>query len=106
MPPLTRWQIKSAFLYLPATMTLGAVFEMAGWLAYLSPQFFHLIMVGWVTQLIRLLKKEVALVRISRETIFAPKQSALGPCFISLFRFCPAAISTPSLHNSFLSIMR
>ena len=58
MPPLTRWHIKSALLYLAAAMTLGvalalsAVVEMPGWLAYLSPSFFHLIMVGWVTQLI------------------------------------------------------
>jgi hypothetical protein len=58
MPPLTRWHIKSAFLYLAAAMTLGvalalgAVVQLPNWLAYLSPAFFHLIMVGWVTQLI------------------------------------------------------
>lgn len=58
MPPLTRWHIKSALIYLAAAMTLGvalalgAVVEMPGWLVYLSPAFFHLIMVGWVTQLI------------------------------------------------------
>ena len=58
MPPLTRWHIKSALIYLAAAMilgvalTLGAVVEVPGWLAYLSPAFFHLIMVGWVTQLI------------------------------------------------------
>jgi peptidoglycan biosynthesis protein MviN/MurJ (putative lipid II flippase) len=58
MPPLTRWHIKSAFLYLAGAMllgvalALGAVVAMPSWLAYLSPAFFHLIMVGWVTQLI------------------------------------------------------
>lgn len=58
MPPLTRWHIKSAFVYLAAAMTLGvalalvAVVDMPIWLVYLSPAFFHLIMVGWVTQLI------------------------------------------------------
>lgn len=58
MPRLTRWQIKSAFLYLIAALLLGvalafgAVIQLPDWLAYLSPSFFHLIMVGWVTQMI------------------------------------------------------
>jgi hypothetical protein len=58
MPPLTRWHIKSAFVYLAAAMTLGvvlaasAVVSVPGWLVYLTPSFFHLIMVGWVTQMI------------------------------------------------------
>jgi hypothetical protein len=58
MPPLTRWHIKSAFVYLAAAMALGvalalgAVMTAPGWLVYLSPAFFHLIMVGWVTQMI------------------------------------------------------
>ena len=58
MPPLTRWHIKSAFIYLAAAMLLGiglamgAVVQIPNWLSYLSPSFFHLIMVGWVTQMI------------------------------------------------------
>jgi hypothetical protein len=58
MPPLTRWHIKSAFVYLAAALLLGvvlafgAVAQIPTWLAYLSPVYFHLIMVGWVTQMI------------------------------------------------------
>ncbi len=58
MPPLTRWHIKSAFIYLAVAMALGmvlalgAVMQLPIWIAYLSPVFFHLIMVGWVTQMI------------------------------------------------------
>ncbi len=58
MPPLTRWHIKTAFVSLAAAMTLGVALALApvlplpGWLVYLSPAFFHLIMVGWVTQMI------------------------------------------------------
>ena len=58
MPPLTRWHIKTAFVSLAAAMTLGVVLALApvlslpGWVVYLSPAFFHLIMVGWVTQMI------------------------------------------------------
>lgn len=33
-------------------MALAAVRPMPNWLAFLSPAFFHLIMVGWVTQMI------------------------------------------------------
>jgi hypothetical protein len=58
MPPLTRWHIKTAFASLAAAMTLGVVLALApvtnlpAWVTYLSPAFFHLIMVGWVTQMI------------------------------------------------------
>jgi len=58
MPPLTRWHIKSAFVYLAvamllgAALALGAVTRIPNWIAYLSPVFFHLVMVGWVTQMI------------------------------------------------------
>ncbi len=58
MPTLTRWHIKSAFISLALAMTLGVVLALApvidlpGWVVYLSPAFFHLIMVGWVTQMI------------------------------------------------------
>ncbi len=58
MPLLTRWHIKSAFLYLAAALLLGvalalsAVVPLPVWVGFLSPAFFHLIMVGWVTQMI------------------------------------------------------
>ena len=58
MPPLTRWHLKSAFVALAAAMTLGValalapVIDLPSWVTYLSPAFFHLIMVGWVTQMI------------------------------------------------------
>ncbi|MCA9865198.1 MAG: hypothetical protein KC410_01770 [Anaerolineales bacterium] len=58
MPLLSRWHIKSAFVYLAVALLLGialsmgAIVQLPNWLAYLSPAFFHLIMVGWVTQMI------------------------------------------------------
>ncbi len=58
MPPLTRWHIKTAFISLALAMTLGVALALApvlplpDWVPYLSPAFFHLIMVGWVTQMI------------------------------------------------------
>lgn len=58
MPRLSRWFIKSAFLYLLAALLLGAVSSSQGalqrfpWMAALTPVYFHLFMVGWVTQLI------------------------------------------------------
>lgn len=58
MPLLTRWHIKSAFAYLAAAMTLGialalgAIVQIPTLLAYLSPAYFHLIMVGWMSQMI------------------------------------------------------
>lgn len=58
MPPLTRWYLKSALLCLVAALLLGAllaarsVWPLPDCLGALSPVFFHLLMVGWVTQLI------------------------------------------------------
>jgi hypothetical protein len=58
MPPLTRWHIKTAFMYLVlalllgVALSLGNVVQLPTWVAYLSPIYFHLIMVGWVTQMI------------------------------------------------------
>jgi hypothetical protein len=59
MPPLTRWYVRTSFLYLVATLGAGV------WLAAqsvwpgqlpgssaLSPVYLHLFMVGWATQLI------------------------------------------------------
>lgn len=58
MPTLTRWFLKTALLYLVAGLLLGAILS-AGRLLSLpaifdgtGPVYFHLFMVGWVTQLI------------------------------------------------------
>jgi hypothetical protein len=58
MPVLTRWFIKAGMLYFAFALFLGVIlvasdaFEMPTWIAGLSPVYFHLFMVGWVTQLI------------------------------------------------------
>ncbi len=58
MPPLTRWFVKAALLYLVAALAVGAALAAPGTLnlspagGALAPVYFHLFMVGWVTQLI------------------------------------------------------
>ncbi|MFQ5409307.1 MAG: hypothetical protein ACE5FI_12915 [Anaerolineales bacterium] len=58
MPALTRWYLKAALLYFVAALLLAIalaaqhVVALPEWLGALSPVFFHLFMVGWVTQLI------------------------------------------------------
>lgn len=58
MPALTRWHIKTSFICLALALLLGValalsrVVDLPAWIAYLSPAYFHLIMVGWVTQMI------------------------------------------------------
>jgi cbb3-type cytochrome oxidase subunit 1 len=62
MPRLTRYFIKTALLYLVASVLIGTLVaaraafdppaELAAALAALTPVYFHLFMVGWVTQLI------------------------------------------------------
>jgi hypothetical protein len=58
MPTLTRWYIRSSLLYLLAALLLGAALALGGplalpaWLAGWTPVYFHLFMLGWVTQLI------------------------------------------------------
>lgn len=62
MPRLTRYFIKTALIYLVASLLIGALvvarvtfdlpFEVVAALAALTPVYFHLFMVGWVTQLI------------------------------------------------------
>lgn len=58
MPRLTQWTIRLGFLYLLVAMTLAAVLALppgAGrpaWLAGLGPVYLHLLVVGWVTQMI------------------------------------------------------
>lgn len=58
MPPLTRWFLKTALIYLVAALLAGALIAARNvWLlppvvAAFTPVYFHLFMVGWVTQLI------------------------------------------------------
>lgn len=58
MPLLTRWFIKSALVYLAAALLLALglaltpLVELPRFFTTLSPVYFHLFMVGWVTQMI------------------------------------------------------
>jgi hypothetical protein len=58
MPILTRVYIKTSLIYLVAALLVGGVLALAAVvdlpvaLRSLSPVYFHLLMVGWITQLI------------------------------------------------------
>jgi hypothetical protein len=56
MPALTRWFIKAALAYLAAALLLGLVLalpaEKPPFVRYMNPGYFHLFLVGWVTQMI------------------------------------------------------
>jgi cbb3-type cytochrome oxidase subunit 1 len=58
MPPLTRLFIKASLLYLVAAFLTGVLLALRttttlpALIGGLSPVYFHLFMVGWVTQLI------------------------------------------------------
>jgi hypothetical protein len=57
MPPLTRAFIKAALVYFVAALLVGVAIAVPGLAALpavgaLVPVYFHLFMVGWVTQLI------------------------------------------------------
>lgn len=58
MPLLTRWFLKAALLYLVLAFFVGVLLMLRGVLdgppliGVLSPVYFHLFMVGWVTQII------------------------------------------------------
>ena len=54
MPSLTRWFIKSALVYLVASLLIGVVLaaDTLAALSTLMPTYLHLFMVGWVTQMI------------------------------------------------------
>lgn len=56
MPALTRWFIKSALVYLAAALLLALVLalpaEKPRFIDYMTPGYFHLFLVGWVTQMI------------------------------------------------------
>ena len=58
MPTLTRWFIKSSMIYLIAALLLSLLLSLRGilplpaFVSFLNPVFFHLLVVGWVTQMI------------------------------------------------------
>ena len=58
MPTLTRWFIKSSMIYLLAALLLSLLLALRGtvplpaFVSFLNPVFFHLLVVGWVTQMI------------------------------------------------------
>lgn len=58
MPTLTRWFAKASLIYFVAALAVGVVLAarsvvaLPAILAAMGPVFFHLFMVGWVTQLI------------------------------------------------------
>ena len=58
MPVVTRWFIKSALVYLVVAFVLAIVLAlprsvgMPPFVAAMNPAYFHLILVGWVTQMI------------------------------------------------------
>lgn len=58
MPTLTRWFIRSALAYFMVALVVGVLLAARSALplptqvSALAPAYFHLLMVGWVTQLI------------------------------------------------------
>jgi Trk-type K+ transport system membrane component len=58
MPLLTRWYIKSALAYLVAALLLAIVLALPNelnppsFIQFMNPAYFHLFLVGWVTQMI------------------------------------------------------
>ncbi len=58
MPKLTRWYIKSAMIYLAIALLLGLILALPNaislppFIRAMNPAYFHLFLVGWVTQMI------------------------------------------------------
>ena len=58
MPPLNRWYVRLAFLYLVLALAAGTAtaarqpLGLAPWVAALGPVAVHLFVVGWITQMI------------------------------------------------------
>jgi hypothetical protein len=58
MPRLTRWHLRTALACFVLALLSGvllagrAIVALPAWVNALSPVYFHLLMVGWVTQLI------------------------------------------------------
>jgi hypothetical protein len=51
MPPLARWYIKLAMLYFIAALIVGVAQAVLD-LPYLGPAYVHMLVVGWITQMI------------------------------------------------------
>jgi hypothetical protein len=58
MPRLARWYIKAGLVYLVLALLVGVllqartVIDLPGWAGRLQPVYLHLLIVGWITQLI------------------------------------------------------
>lgn len=57
MPTLTRWFVKTSFIYLGLALIVGLLLEIQFMLKFTSPGglfpvYIHLFMLGWLTQLI------------------------------------------------------
>lgn len=58
MPSLTRWYIKTGIVYLITALLLALVLawpnadNLPAFIRFMSPVYFHLFLVGWVTQMI------------------------------------------------------
>lgn len=57
MPPLTRWFVKTSFIYLALALVAGLLLEIQSilkltFLGGLFPVYIHLLAFGWITQLI------------------------------------------------------
>lgn len=58
MPKLTRYAIRAAMLWLLIGLSAGILYwanqlwDIAPWLAAFSPTYLHILVVGWLTQLI------------------------------------------------------
>jgi hypothetical protein len=55
MPTLTRWFLRAALVYLVSALAVGALLQwpdLAPRLAGLWPTYLHLLVVGWITQVI------------------------------------------------------
>lgn len=57
MPPLTRWLVKTSFIYLASALILGLLLAIQpildfGFISSLLPIYIHLFVFGWLSQLI------------------------------------------------------
>jgi hypothetical protein len=58
MPPITRWFIKTSLVFLVAALVAAvllaaqSLWRFSPYLAGFGPAYFHLFMVGWITELI------------------------------------------------------
>jgi heme/copper-type cytochrome/quinol oxidase subunit 1 len=58
MPRLTRWFIKSSLIFFLAALLSGLIMaarptlNLPAWVSVFGPVYFHMFLVGWVTQLI------------------------------------------------------